>query len=923
MRSGEAQFVGRADVLRAARELIDAAGQPPLLCIHGSTEIGKSRTLERIATEASERKHIAVYVDLEERRAPEEVSSAIRSYLKKPLRPSPLTRAQMIEERIVARKIREEELRAAAEAAVNAGKTAASVATGNVGAAAGGGAGVVKPLAKLARRPFRALVRRKQRRWVKQRLARLPRGNQPFQQRSRRDELNALLAPAVAADLADIANRRRSGRVVVVLDNHQRLSQLLEPGQNEDFTLALVRHLRQLGAPVAVAIARDGPLSRSAVPTGHGTSPGTPEGLPIVERRLGPLRDEDIYAILTELEVDSVLARDLADLCLGHPGIAIRAAREELSPTIVDRSLSADDERSVQRVLRSILDELLQRRDESSRRLLKLAALPRRFDLGLLEALAVGPIDPSWIAAERRRGMLQGASGSKENTWQVERVWRGLLLRGLTDPPGREFFVHGNTRALEHIESQPSPADPEERFQRSADILYHKVSLDPEGSFSELAAVADAELAKYRTDRCEELLEAAEDLYSVDRHVRVQATILRAKLYGDLNQYAFARSVLADAEREHPIAERFDPSSVAIALERAKIDRLSGNYQQSRRRLEAIAERAEDCGEVAVAAHCTWERSLILKQQQDLGPAFEALEVARFRVEELLGGDAAEAEREARRFGISRLRMKPAHMQRHEAELRRLRGDYSGAHAAIDAAIEAYVREEPRASAHAMVVRAHILRMEGLPADARELATDAERRAKEELADERLYLFALRADVLARIALDERPGEQVEELIAADPDLYPAGAPSGFLGRAEIARRDGQLQSALHDYALVREAAERSGGQMETCGALIGTVECLRAGASGPPELELDRRLEELLEHPGLPAMPWLGLRAQLERAIVRPDQREDALAEATRIGKRFARRPQDARIDEKILGRVASALQAQAEPEPIRLEYL
>jgi|GEM_PF-6710817 len=919
MRSGEAQFVGREDVLQDARELIDAPGPSPLLCIHGSTEIGKSRTLERIATEASERRHITVYVDLEKRRAPEEVSGAIRSCLKKPLRPGRLTRAEMIEEQIAARQIREEELRAATEVVINTGKAGAGAFTGNIGAAAGGGAGLAKSLVKLARRPYRALVRRKQKRWVKQGLTGLTSGDQPFQQRSRRNELNALLASAVAADLTDIANRRRSRRLVVLLDNHQRLNQLLEPGQNEDFTLAMVRHLRQLDAPVVVAIARDGPLSRNAIPTGRDTNSGAASDM-IVERCLGPLGEEEIYAILTNLEVDEDLARDLADLCLGHPGIAIRAAREELSPAGIDDVLSAVDERSVRRALGSILDELLQRRDESSRRLLKLAALPRHFSLELLEALAGGPIDPSWLAAERQRGMLQLAD-SKGGTWRVERVWRGLLLRGLTDPAGRKFFSSGNRRALEYLQSLPIPTDPEERFIRSVDILYHKVSLDPADNFGELATAADAELAQYRTYRCEELLEAAEDLHSVDRRVRVQAVILRAKLYGDLNQYAFARSVLADSEREHPIAERFDPSSVAVALELAKIDRLSGNYQQSLGRLAAIAARSEECGEGAVAAQCTWERSLILKQHQELDPAFETLAAARSRVEELLRDDAAEAERKARRFGISRLQMKPAHMQRHEAELRRLKGDYRGAHAAIGAAIDAYGREEPWASGYAMIVRAHILRMEGFPAEAMQLAIDTERRAKGVPANERLYLFALRADVLARIALGERPVEQVEELIGAGSDLYPAGAPSGFLARAEIARREGRFDPALHDYALAREAAERSGGQMEICGALIGILECLRADPAR--ELDPNRRLEELLEHPGLAAMPWLNLRAQLERAILRPDQQEDALTEATRISGRFVRRPQDRRIDEKMLARVATALQAQTSPEPIPLEHL
>jgi tetratricopeptide (TPR) repeat protein len=923
MRSGEAVFVGRTELLLEARELIEGTEQTTVLCVCGPTEIGKSRAVERIAEEAKARKLLTAFVDLEESRAPQEVSKAIREEFKTRWHRRAMARTAMLEEQLTAEAQREGLREAIAEAGVATVKTGIGAAGGPAGAASGGLA-MVKPVLRLVKRPLRRIVRPRQARWIRRRLAGLPDGDARFERRSRRNGLQALIVPALAADLAELVRRHRGGRAVLAMDHHQRSGQLLEPGQNEDFALALARQLQALDSRVTLVLGRDTSLEEQAFRVGHSAAGGDDaRPIQLVQRPLGPLSSDELRAVLADLEVEEQLARRLADLCLGHPGIAIRAARENLSPSGDNVSFFPDDEASVLRQLASILDQLLERRGEGGRRLLRLAALPRVFDNRLLEALANGPVDPGWMDGEVRRGMLERIGGEDDRqTWRVERVWRGLILRGLADDSGRAFVEEGNRRALDYLEALPASEDPDAHFSRTVEILYHELSLDSQRNFPQLIAAADAELESYRTDRCQELLVAAEDLHSLDHGVRTQATLLRAKLYGDLNQYAAAHEVLKDAEREHRLTRGFDWASVAVALELAKVDRLSGNYDRALSRLREISDSAVEAGNIAVKAHCAWEQSLVLKQLDEVDESAAELASARSEIEALLCDNGAATEREARRFGISGLRDKPAHMDRHEAELRRLRGDYEGAHRSIEHALELYGSEHGRAVAHGEVVRAHILRMEGLAEEAATAATRIVELCREGIRDERLRPFALRAEVLARIALGEEPSKQIEDLTATDPSLYPAGRPSGHLALAELHRRRGELAPALDCYRQAREAAKRSRGQSEACSVAIGVLECLRVDpACG--DLRPERLLDELLTHPCLQAMPWLALRAELQRAVWRESERDAALTRASEIVAAFIRRPEDRRIDERVLGDVVAALDNGTQPDPMPLEYL
>lgn len=625
--------------------------------------------------------------------------------------------------------------------------------------------------------------------------------------------------------------------------------------------------------------------------------------------------------MLGDLQVAEPLATQLADLCLGHPGIAIRSARENLSP-VAGGSFSPEDEASVQQQLASILDQLLDRRSEEGRRLLRLAALPRAFDGKLLAAMANGPVVPGWISDEVRRGMVEQLDDGTRPVWRVERVWRGLLLRGLAGDADRTFVEEGNRRARDYLKALPTPEDPDAQFSRTVELLYHELALDPRRNFSRLVAAADAQLEAYRTDHCQELLAAAEDMHSFDHGLRTQAILLRAKLYGDLNQYAAALGVLEGAEREHPLDQEFDWASVAVALELTKVERLSGAYDSALGRISRIAESAAGAGNVAVEAHCSWERSLILKQFDEIEESDAELTLARSKIEALLSNDGAAAEREARLFGISSLSLKPAHMHRHEAELRRIRGDYRGAHRSVEQAEALYGDRHDRAAAHGEVVRAHVLRMEGFAEEAATAAARIVELCHEEVRDERLRPYALRAEVLARIALGEEPSEQIEGLIATDTSLYPAGKPSGHLARAELLRRHGELAQALGCYEQAREAAERSRGQAERCSATIGMLECLRADRYCG-NLQPETLLGELLAHPCLPTIPWVALRAELQRAMWRKPEQGAALARAREIAAAFVRRPEDRRLDESLLSDVTAALDNGTSPDSIPLEHL
>jgi tetratricopeptide (TPR) repeat protein len=916
MLQGEGPFLGREALLKAASETIGAGG-PTLLCLFGPSEIGKSRLLERIGEEAAELGLLTAFVDLEEDVRPDQTSRRIRAELKSVRRARMFTRTVMVEERLSDPKHREALRAAGFEVGRDAMRAGLGVAIGaHPATIAAGGATAAKPLARLARRPLRTVLRWKQWRWTRQRFARLPKGDRPYQLRSRLTATLRLIAPALAADLAALARRRGTKGIVLLLDHHQRSGPPLL--DDEDFALSLARELREQGAAVQVVLARDSPL---APPVAHRTESGPPDELPqplrLGQLAVDPLEDGELRELLTAREVDERLADELVELCLGHPGVAIRCARAGVTPAAANPGFEPRDEESVQTMLALILDQLLEERDVEERQWLRLAALPRVFDSPLLDALAGQPVPRMWMDREMRRGMLQRLGEGP--TWQVERVWRGLLLRALSGGATRNIFEHGHKAALGYLERLPELEDPDLGFTREVEKLYHRASLEPETQFDELIRIADRELDEFRTDRCQELLVAAEEMHSLDHVVRAQASLLQAKLYCDRDQYGSARDVLERSNRDERAGDHRQPAGIAIALQLAKVDRLAGSYDDALARLEEIASTAEATGIDAIAAHCAWERSLVLKQVHDLDRSLAALDAARHAIEGLLADDPDSAAREARRFGIRDLKAKPVHMLRHEAELRRLRGEYRDANDLIEKAIERYPEiEQSRAAAHGLVVRAHIRRMEGLPHDALADTAASRKLRSEMMQDERLRAFAMRAEVFAHIALEERPTLEAAELIKSRP-IYPAGPASGHLASAELHRRAGRTAEALAEYKRAEDAAGSSSGQMEVCGSWIGTLECLRADSDEP---DVEPLLQGLLSHPCTTAMPWLGFHAQLQRACWRPEERTAALSEARRIAGGFQRRGEDLRTEELILAEVANAFEAGRKPGPIHLEH-
>jgi len=114
-----------------------------------------------------------------------------------------------------------------------------------------------------------------------------------------------------------------------------------------------------------------------------------------------------------------------------------------------------------------------------------------------------------------------------------------------------------------------------------------------------------------------------------------------------------------------------------------------------------------------------------------------------------------------------------------------------------------------------------------------------------------------------------------------------------------------------------------SQGKMEQAGLLLGMLECLRAHPGAAEAERPGALLDELLLHPCLAPMPWLGFRAQVQRACLRPEERQAALTEATAIATRFHRRSEDRRGEDVILSEVSEKLTAGVMPPRIDLEHL
>jgi len=923
-----APIFGRSLARDLVTRQVTASAPPPLICFYGVTKIGKSSLLTRILHDQRQQGRKALMVDLAEHATADHVAEHLRAYLTRRRRLWLFTRFAMLQECVT-----EDRPSAARVAAGQAGATIGrAIVQGATGAHPVGVAVTAATLpAKLWRalRPAgRRVLRRKQARWVRTRVADLPKSSDvPSQRRDRLSALDGMVPHALAADLAELVGRRGLEHLVLLFDHHNRGAETVEAMVGTDFATTLAEAVQAASLPVTVVLARNAPLEPTPgtrlATDGERDAHGVLQCPALIQGRVDPLTDADALEYITYLGVPHAHRPTLVAACGGHPYALELAGTSGAVPASSYRAVALSDAAMVQMLLSRTVDGMMAERDRAGRRLLRLASTVRAFDRGMLSHLAGEPVPLEDITEDVRRGVLRElVHVDGEPVWQVDPVLRALIVRHLISGVDREIYVHGHRRAIEFLDNLAPTEDEELQFTRYVERLHHQAALDPEQGLDELVRLADAELAQYRIDHAQLIMLAMEELFSFEPDTGSRAALVRAKVFSDLHAHSIAEAILNDAASAYPLEETLAPTAVAVELELAKSDRLPGRYADSLARYARLAELARASALTPVAFHAAWEHSLVLKQLEDLPAAREKLAAARRWLSAMLAEGEVAAARNARRYGIRQLELKPAHMLRHEAELNRLGGNYVAAHRAIEQAIDLYDDAEPRCVMHARVVRSQILRMEGCLADA--VAEAAEVRRASELTvprDDRLRLFATRAEVLARVNLGETDGlvATIDILVNAEPEIYPNGLTSGLLVHGELERCAGRLSDGARAFERAAKEALRLRNQSGRAIAMIGQLECLRATGSAP-----DTELDELLALECLDHEPWLALRAQLARAIARPAEQAKALETARMIVKRgFVRRDDAPDLDRQLFERVRTELTEVCGVAPIRIEVL
>lgn len=694
-----------------------------------------------------------------------------------------------------------------------------------------------RPLEWVADRAPMGVIRPLAGRWACEELKRLPDEESLSAFDDRYHGLTRLHPEAMALDLAAIARKRRHRHLFLFFDKHERYSATIASRSFEDFLLALTKALGALNANVTIVVARRTQLDPSDL--ADTSEPWTKDGL----------RQSDL---LRQLKVADSPPQDPS-------GTGLHARESEL---------------------------------------LTLAAVPRAFDLEVLSVLTGDTVEREDLGEEIDAGALQPTADStpERPRWRVEPILRSQILERLAAQPGSKQFREANLRLQKHYEAGPGPHDLDEDFARKLECRYHMASHAPERGLDELFELADCSLREYRVDRCQRIVDALEEIHGLDDADRLRVLLLKVKLFADLEGYDAARELLEAAAAERPsIAQTYNSQAVAIELELAKLERLRGNYRGAIVRYEQVRRMAHGPPPDGVAvAHASWQLAVVHIRRHEIAQAKSELKSAETGYRLLLDLGEKAAETEASRLGIRDVGLKLAHIDRQGADLLRMSGDLVGARSLLRRACDAYEGKDDRALAYARVLLAHILRMDGDPAAAiQEAAAVRDLYERRTLPDRRLRAHAIRAEVLARLADGQAPREDAERLQHIRPDVYPAASTTGWLAIAEIDRRERRWSEASKEYSnALGQAVDHSHGEADYCAALLGLLECSRRGpknvkAATPGPMGL---LDDLLSRPCVEEIPWIGLKAQFERAIWRPIEREAALAAAWESSQRIRR---------------------------------
>lgn len=629
------------------------------------------------------------------------------------------------------------------------------------------------------------------------------------------DSVEEAAARSWLRDFADQLRQRGAKVMVVVTCCHQRV-----------WTEALEQHVRESKQSLD-----DYGLFR----TTNRVEIHTLEGLD---------REECIYA-LAKFLVPPELTGRLADISGGHPmalhllGAAFGRARPDLHKN--EEALSkrfpppetVTDE-WVDEITHAVGEQLIENLSADLIEHARSAASLRFFDRKLLrhmmgdgfrtkcfDELVASPLARSWQPSSHPD--VEG-----EDTYRLRGFARSILERGGGDPEAAEIWHKRAERYFAERKSKTG-APEHQRHLAATEELFHQLARDRREGEDAVWSAFRSELQQRRFDRCETLLQVANDLNWLGDDWNARRLMMAGRMFIALGDYELAERRLKEASEQAPLGPNCSQIALSVAQSLARCLRLRSRVDASREVSQEIYEHAEHVPVMRFQA--VWTDTLLDKEWGNLDTSREGAKKARQLLGELLAENAEAHARTASDHGIGSMTLKPCHLDRHEGDLVRRAGNYPLAHELLERARTAArdAAAEPHIEAYTTTVESHLLRLEDDHEGARARGREALGHFAERPDDWRGLGQAQRALAQAELAGPD-PDHSLsyfEGLLAANPSIYPSGHAVAHFGIGEVHRRKGDHSKARIAYIRAKELPV-----FERCYGALGLAEMATAGGS-------------------------------------------------------------------------------------------
>jgi tetratricopeptide (TPR) repeat protein len=691
------------------------------------------------------------------------------------------------------------------------------------GAPLGGASALAKPIVWL-RQVWLRLGLTRASRWVLQYTANFDPGVYNQHELKVCQKLERGLVDAMAADLTHATSRRlcRVDKIVLFFDAYDSIEESAARAWLREFAEALHANAAKV---MLVVTCRHQRVWAEMISKREPQDYGVFKASDRVEiHTLEGLDDEERTYALAQFLVPPTLAPQLAEISAGHPmslhllGAAFGGARPDLDQA--EKGLAERfpppktvTEAWVKDITEAVGEELIGQLKTDLLQHARAAATLRFFDRELLEhvmedafnskcfnELAASPLVALWQPSP-----ITDPTG--ESTYRLRGFARLILEGPGRNTPSTEAW-HRRAERYFAKRKQMRSASEHSKQLAGTEELFHRLAVDRARGEKLIWSTFLSELRRRRFDLCETLLQVANDLNWLEQDWNVRRLMMMGRMGIALGDYKLAERRLTEACDKAPLRAGAGQLQFSVAQSLARCLRLQSRVTESREVSRLIYRYSDHVPIMRFQA--VWTDTLLDKECGDLKNATVRADNARRYLDRLLVDDPKGHSEAAARHGLGALELKPCHLERHRADLARRSGDYAQAHTHLSnsrtAALD--VDAEPHIEAYTMTVESHLLRLENDFDSARARGSEALERFVARPDDWRGLGQAQRAIGQAElVAADpDRAMIYFEELLSADPRIFPSGQAVAHFGIGEIKRRNGDREGARVAYTKTQDS---------------------------------------------------------------------------------------------------------------------